>query len=141
MGNVQTMTTRAVHDADPRELLLKQASADLAEFEPQGHDVTLLVYVRPEKIWGPEGKVEFIIPETSSIRAEDRFQGIVGLIAKLGPNVERQCDALHLRLPKLYEWWTASISDCRSFTMGKLTCRQVEVQMLWAKVARPDLVS
>jgi len=69
------------HDKDPSDKIFTKA-ADLSEYEVFNSQVLVGVYVRPEKSKGG------IITITKT-RDEDKYQGKVGIILKMGPNAFR----------------------------------------------------
>ena len=65
------------HDKDPSERIFAKAG-DLSEYEVFNSQVLVGVYIRPEKT--ASGLIM-----TTKTRDEDKFQGKVGVILKMGP--------------------------------------------------------
>lgn len=67
---------KAVTEKGPKEALL-DALGDMSWYEVFHNQVLLATYVRPDKIGS--------ILTTDRTKAEDRFQGCVGLVLRVGP--------------------------------------------------------
>ena len=67
---------KAATERGPKEALL-EALGDMSWYEVFHNQVLLATYVRPEKIGS--------IYTTDRTKAEDRFQGCVGLVVRIGP--------------------------------------------------------
>lgn len=135
--SVQSKTLAMVHDNDPRKEIFDIVGADIADIEINGVDVLTIVYERPEKT-----KSGILLPETSSARSEDRFQGIVALVVKIGPNAHEKADQFKDGvIPQIGDWVIFRTRDSDPFLIGKRTARLIEVQMIKAVVKRPDMVA
>lgn len=138
---VQAKALQMVHDTDPRKDILTEVAADVAEFEPTGRDLLCVVYERPESL-AVEGGKRLWLPETSSARTEDKFQGIVALVVKVGPRADEASANFKNGLgPKIGDWVIAPISASMSFLLGKRTARLIEAQMIRGVIQRPDMVA
>lgn len=133
---VQSKTLTMVHEKDPKQEIFDAIKNDIGDIEPTGGDILAVVYERPEKT-----KSGLYIPEKASAREEDRFQGIVALVVKCGPNVEKHAAQFKDGVPKIGDWVYFKTGDAISFLMGSRTIRQIEVQMIRGIVQRPDMVA
>ena len=143
---VQSKALQMQHDNDPRQEILDAVAADIAQIELVGRDLLLIVYERPDKlkeIKKNDGTTGLLyLPETSRAREEDKFQGIVGLVVKIGPCVGEASDRFKDgKLPQVGDWVIAPIASCLSMLIGKRTARFIEPQMLRGIIQRPDMVA
>lgn len=138
---VQSSTLKAVNHFDPRERILSETKDDVADFEVTGRDLLLVVYERPKEIAIAGGKSLFL-PDNASAVTEDRFQGVVGLVVKVGPRANEASENFpNGKIPQVGDWVIAPIANCHTLLMGKRTCRLIEAQMVRGIVQRPDMVA
>lgn len=132
---VQSKALEMIHTVDPRQEIFDATRDYVKDIEINGVDILTVVYIRPELTKGG-------IILTKSYREEDRFQGIVALVVKVGPNVEKYKEQFKDgNLPKVGDWVMYRTRDSDPFLMGDRTARLVEVQMIKGIVARPDMVA
>jgi hypothetical protein len=131
---------------DPKESLLKKLG-DISEIDIAQNEVLLAMYMRPEKTAG--GII--MVPKNLD---EDKFQGKVGLVVKIGPACRfiRKGDGgvVYGIDIKLHDWvavrtsdtWSLEInpdpnvSDPRAFTL----CRLVFDDQIRLKVPHPAVI-
>lgn len=109
-----------------------------------GQDVLVGVYV-PAKDARSSGGI--ILPDGS--REEYRWQGVTGLILKLGPfayKTEKTTDWFcdedgNSAPPKIGDWVMFDVKDTHAFLLSKQPCRFVPCQYVRGIVSRPDLVA
>lgn len=122
-----------LHETDPKSALA-DAIGPLDDIEVFHNQVLVAVYKRPEKTRGG-------IFLTDQNRDEDRFQGKVGMVLKLGPSAFKPSD----------EWtWPADIgagdwvflrtSESWACTVNGQDCRLVDDTSIRGRLSRPDLV-
>lgn len=134
---VQSATIEVIHDKDPKRVIFDAVKGYVDDIEVNGVDILTVVYERPEKTVGG-----IIMPETSSARNEDKYQGIVALVVKTGPNIEKHAERFKDgKVPQVGDWVMYRTRDSDPFLMGKRTARLIEVQMVRAIVKRPDMVA
>lgn len=124
-----------VHDEDPKDTIRKAVGPYLDAIEVMGARILIGVYQRPEKTAGG-------IILTGDTRNEDRYQGKIGLILKMGP-LAFQDDASHSfgpNPPKVGDWVLCRVGDTYPLLLGKHTCRFAEDVAVQAVVKRPDMV-
>lgn len=135
---VATSVTEVIHDKDPKKVIWD----DLKDYLPRithltSGDIIVCVYERPEKTRGG-----ILVPETASRRSEDKFQGVVGLIVKVGPNyVTEHKKFLGLdEMPKVGDWIAFRNQDCSSFTLGNRSMRMLQGNFIRMVLADPDCI-
>lgn len=132
---VQSKALEMIHETDPKEEIFEAVKGYIDDIEINGVDVLTVVYVRPKKTAGG-------IILTDEYRDEDRFQGIVALVVKTGPNVSKYEEQFKDgRIPQVGDWVMYRTRDSDPFLIGKRTARLVEVQMIKGIVKRPDMVA
>lgn len=124
-------------ETDPKAVLLAKLNGLHENYRVVGSDILLAIYERPEKTAGG-----IIIPEESTTRKEDRYQGKVGLILQIGPLVESKDldNWFSGAFPKVGDWVTFRVGDTYSFEMNKVLCRLIEAKQLRGFVSEPDLI-
>lgn len=137
---VQSATLTAIHKIDPREEILEAVKVDLEDFEVTGRDLLCVAYERPSEIKIAGGN-KLYLPDTASAKTEDRFQGIVALVVKVGPRAHEAEANYPNGIPNVGDWVIAPIASCLTLLMGKRTCRLIEAQMVRGIVKRPDMVA
>ncbi len=88
---------------NPKQALLDSLTDVINHTHPLRYEVIVVTYIQPEKT--PGG---IIVPDQTLM--EDRFQGKVGLLVRIGPlafNAEHWGD----RAPKLHDWVYFNPSD------------------------------
>jgi co-chaperonin GroES (HSP10) len=122
-----------LHERDPREVHFEKAG-DLTDVEVFNNQVLVIVYERPEQTAS-----RIIITET--VREEDKTQGKVGLIAKLGPNAFKDpsgqwgFDGLDMQVG---DWIYFRASDGWAITFNKKLCRILDDTNVRGRIQHPD---
>lgn len=134
---VATKVLEVVHDKDPKTVIWDSLKGWIDRIQPTSGDVVVCVYERPEKLRGSG----LIIPETASRRAEDKFQGVVGLIVKVGPEYAKHKQALGMeKMPDVGDWIAFRNQDCSSFVLGDRSMRLLQGDFIRMVLADPDVI-
>ena len=122
------------HEIDPREDLLNQIGP-LDDFEVFNNQILCAIYVRPEKTQGG-------IYLTDKVRDEDKFQGKVGLIVKMGPEAFKDDSGAWFNnvLFSINDWVVFRPSDGWSITVNKVICRIIDDVNIRGRIQHPDQV-
>lgn len=137
MSTVATNVIEVQHDKDPKQVIMDDLKGWLDRIRPTSGDCVVCVYERPEKIKGSG----LIIPETAARRAEDRFQGVVGLIVKIGPAFSKHKQALGMDpMPAVGDWVAFRNQDCSSFVLGSRSMRLLQGDFIRMVLADPDCI-
>ena len=132
---------KAVHDTDPRKEIMKKVKDDLRELELFGNNILVAVYQRPKE--AQYGKLKLHLAD--STRDEDKHQGKVGLVLKLGPRAFQDDDEFdfHGQSVEVGDWivyrpsegWQLTLTDnqvlCRMLTEGSIRMRIPSPDMVW----------
>lgn len=131
-----------LHEEDPREVILKQVG-DLEGVHIYGGDMLVATYKRPEKT-----KSGIIL--TDKHREEDKHQGKVGLVVKMGPTCYIDADGNKFRDINVGDWVVFHPSDGWRVTLNTLKhaissedtvdCRVIGEQFIRMSVDHPDLI-
>lgn len=136
-NHVATRVIEAQHDEDPKKVINKALKGWIERIHPTGGDAILCVYERPEKIKG----TSLLLPETAQRRTEDKFQGVVGLLVKVGPNFAKHHKVLGLDPPlKVGDWVAFRNQDTNSFILGDRSMRRMEGQFILMRLDDPDCI-
>jgi len=122
-----------VHFKDPKKEILDDIGAQISTVQVLGARVLVGVYVRPTKT-----AAGIILTDKSA--DEDKYQGKVGLVLKLGP-IAFQDDATHRFgdiKPKVGDWVVFNVGDTFGMEVGKRRCRSVEDVDIHMIIERPD---
>jgi hypothetical protein len=125
-----------LHEVDPKTEILNKLGKSLDGFEILNNEVLLAIYMRPKQT-----AIGRIIMPDSALK-EDKYQGKVGLVVKVGPSCEFPTPA---KSPvALHDWVLIKASD--SLSMDILTdkgeevpCRLVMDKYIRVKISRPDI--
>jgi len=131
------------HEVDPRDEILKRAG-DLSSIEIFGSDVLLAVYERPKKTASG-------IILTDKYREEDRWQGKVHLILKIGPAAWLDENGDRFRDIEAGQWVILRPSDGQLVTINNmrrsavskddaLLCRIAQDISIRMRVDHPDQI-
>lgn len=133
------------HAVDPKADLLKKVG-DISDIEVFNNEVLVAIYVRPEKTKG-----NIIIPETN--RDEDRYQGKIGLVVKMGPsafaeNAKGWFEGINPKIAvgdwivfKASDGWPVSITPTGSVSSSdRMLCRMIEDVDVRGRVQHPDRI-
>lgn len=142
-GSVATKVIPTVHKEDPKTVIWNALKGWIEKVEPTSGDVVICVYERPTimKMKNALGlEVEFDIGATSR-NNEDKFQGVVGLIVKTGPNYEDHAPKLGLeKMPPLGSWVAFKTSDCTAFVLGDRSMRLMQGNFIRMILSDPDAI-
>lgn len=122
-----------VHETDPKVAILADVDPHTGDIAVLGARLLVAVYVRPERTKGS-------IILSDNTRDEDRYQGKVGLVLRLGP-IAFQDDATHrfgAVVPRIGDWIVFSVGDTFAFDLGERRCRTVEDVDVHLIVQSPD---
>ena len=122
-----------LHEKDPRDVLLDTVG-DLDGLELFNNQVLCAVYERPKVTAGG-------IHLTDNYRDEDRTQGKVALIVKMGPQAFKD-DTGRWKFAdvKLHDWVYFRASDGWAITINKKLCRIVDDVDIRGRIQGPDQV-
>lgn len=125
---------RVVHDTNPASDIHDDVGGILADFQPLGARVLVVIYERGKRKGTTETRTasgRLIIPDTGSTSAlgNDKYQGKVGLVIKLGPLAFVDDDGHqwgHTR-PAVGDWVMFQVSNTQPFDLpGDRRARYVE---------------
>jgi co-chaperonin GroES (HSP10) len=124
-----------VHDDDPKATIMRDVTPHLKSVEILGARVLVAVYVRPEKT-----KSGLFL--TAKSTDEDKYQGKVGLVLKLGPIafMDDQTHRFGAKSPAVGDWIVYSVGDTFAMEMGERRCRSVEDVDVHLIVQNPDSI-
>ena len=121
------------HEKDPKDVIL-DAIGDLSGIEVAKNQFILAVYERPQMT-----KSSILLPD--SVREEDKFQGKVGLIVKLGPDAFVDDEKWHFTLKgAVGDWIVIRASDGWACTINGKLCRMADDTDLRLRIQHPDQV-
>ena len=130
------------HAIDPRKEILDKVG-DLQGVDVFGSDVLVAIYRRPEKT-----KSGIILAD--STREEDKYQGKVFLILKMGPLAFVDEDGNRFRDIKEGDWvvartsdgWAVTLNSSQGFTTREsaIGCRIITDINIRLRVLSPDLI-
>jgi co-chaperonin GroES (HSP10) len=117
---------------DPKQAILDFVG-DLSDIEIIGDRVLIASYMRPEKTAGG-----IIRPDAN--KAEDVWQGKVGLVLKCGPDafIDPASGDPYDQTFKPGDWALFFIGDGKALEVNKAPCRIVRDVHLFAKVKTPE---
>ncbi len=125
-----------IHDKDPADEIWK-AAGSLDGIEPTFQNLIVATYIRPEDSKTSGG---IIIPLQAV--SEDRYQGKVGLVLKVGPRAFKDDGSVqfHGFSVKPGDWVAFRPSDGLKMQIGKCDCRLIADVHIKMTVATPDAV-
>lgn len=123
-----------MHVADPADEIRSKVGS-LEGVKVLGNYVLIGIYVRPEKTKGG-------IILTDKTKDEDRWQGKVGLVLKVGPMVgdEKSREWSGNEPIREGEWVVIRPSDGWQHTLNECDCRMVRDTDIKMRVASPDVI-
>ena len=144
--NLRQLAEAAVND--PAEPLLA-AAGDLSDYEVFHNLVLVATYIPPPKVMkGPDGE-NIVFHEADNTQAENRFQGKVGLVLRIGPTAFQDDSVAKFggMSIKPGDWimyrpsdgFELFIRDRRKFNEG-LSCRLIEDVFVRGRVSDPSLI-
>jgi co-chaperonin GroES (HSP10) len=109
-----------VHDRDPAESILEEVGSFCEGLTMLGADVFIVMYERVKGTGGSENRTRggLIVPDVSGgTTGEDKWQGKVGLVMKMGPIAFQEDDAHQWGgiAPKVGDWVIINVSQTFSF--------------------------
>lgn len=110
------------HDIDPADEIREDVGVLCDEFQPIGADILIVMYERINTKGGEERKTAggLLIPTTAKTTAsDDKFQGKVGLVMKMGPIAFTEDDQHRWGgvVPKVGDWVIVNINETFSFDL------------------------
>jgi co-chaperonin GroES (HSP10) len=122
-----------LHEVDPRDEILAILGKSLDGFEILNNEVLLAIYKRPKMTKGG-------IMLTPRVLDEDKYQGKVGLVVKVGPS----CDFPTVPIA-LHDWVMIKASDSFAIDLlstddKEINCRLVMDKFVRVKISHPGLV-
>ena len=122
------------HDVDPKAAL-REALGNVDDVEIFNNKVLAAVYVRPEKT-----KSGIYIPDAN--RDEDKIQGKVGLVVKMGPEAFDDPNGNWFNGIKVNvdDWVIFRPSDGWSVSVNGISCRLIDDTAIRGRIATPDMV-
>lgn len=122
-----------VHDVDPKEAIFREVAHFTDKIKVLGPDILVAVYVRPEKT-----KSGLLLPDKS--RDEDKYQGKIGLVVKMGPIAFKEdVDHKFPVVPQIGDWVVFRVGDTFEMIVGERHFRFVQDVNVRAIVERPDI--
>jgi co-chaperonin GroES (HSP10) len=132
---MSTITKFAMaHEKDPADVIREEVG-DLSKIDVFHNQILVGIYRRPEKTAGG-----IIITQRSA--DEEKFQGVVGLVLKVGPTAFKD-DAHNQFCGQSVEpgqWLVYRTSDTHKVAINGVTCRLLEDAHVKLRVAHPDQV-
>lgn len=127
-------TMKMAHAADPAKVV-RDSVGSLAGVEVFHNQILIGTYIRPEQTKGGV----FLPGQT---RAEDRWQGKVGLVLKKGPTAFCDDNAVSFAGVDVAvgDWVVFSQNDGWSLNINGAPCRMLQDVHIKARVAAPDMV-
>ena len=122
------------HEVDPKEKILEEIG-DISGLDIYQNQILCAVYVRPEK-------TKSGLYLTDANRDEDKIQGKVGLLVKLGPIAfdDKSGQWFQDVDVGLNDWIVFRPSDGWSVTVNGVLCRMIEDVNVRGKIPHPDMV-
>ena len=122
------------HDVDPKKTLLKKLG-NINDVEIFNNQILCAVYVRPEKTKGG-----IVLPDQH--RSEDKIQGKVGLVVKMGSAAFVDETDTWFKDVKVenHDWIIFRPSDGWSITVNGVLCRILDDINIRGRINHPDQV-
>lgn len=144
MGTVATKAERATHAVDPKKVITDALKGWVEDVEEvTSGDCLVCVYERPstKTIKGLNGKdIEIDLSATSRVM-EDKLQGAVGLIVKVGPDFGRHRKALALdKMPAVGSWVFFRRQDGCQFVLGTRMMFLLQGDFIRLVLKSPDAI-
>lgn len=144
MSGMISQALRVYETVDPAEAIRSRVGTKVAEMRIGGEDILVGVY-RPSEDARTAGGI--ILPQQT--RDEYRWQGITGLVLKIGPLAYRSEKTENWFVdedrnpapPKVGDWVMFDVKTSHPFLLGSQPCRFVGCQYIMAIVPAPDLVA
>jgi co-chaperonin GroES (HSP10) len=124
---------RMFHAKDPK-IVLKEEIGSLDEMELFNNQILVAIYIRPEKSAGG-------IIYTDKARDEDKWQGKVGLVMKMGPSAFVGDDDWFKDVNvKVGDWVVFRHSDGWNLEVNGTACKVLNDISIKGKIPHPDFV-
>lgn len=122
------------HEKDPKDVINDEIG-DLSGYELAPGKVLVGIYQRPEKTAGG-------IILTDKVKKEDIYQGVVGLVLKLGAGCFEDDDVnkFHGFKVSVGDWIEYKPSDTEKISINGVMCRRLADVLVKAKISHPDLI-
>lgn len=122
------------HETDPKQDLLN-AIGDLSQFKLFNNQCLAAIYIRPEKT-----KSGILLP--GQTRDEDKWQGKVGLVVKMGPSAFNDPDGKWFNGVNvaLHDWIVFRPAESWQLTVNNVLCRIVDDVNVRGTIPRPDMI-
>ncbi len=124
-----------LHEVDPGQALLEK-TGDVTGVEIFNNQILVAIYQRPERT-----KSGIIL--TDNTRAEDKFQGKVGLVLKKGPTAfvaDAHSGYVWEKPIDVGDWVFFRTSDSWPLKVNDADCRILDDIKVRGRVAHPDLI-
>lgn len=123
--------------SDPAQAVLDSVGY-LDEVDVFGYQILVGSYIRPEKTAGGLIQIE-------ENRDEDKWQGKVHLILKIGPQAAESMELVKdevygSRIPEVGDWVVLRVHDGTLISVNGHECRLIEDKHLRMRVKNPDSV-
>lgn len=135
MTTLVTKPLKMFHEKEPADVI-RDDVGDISGYEPFHNLVLVGIYERPEKTRGG-------IILTEKTKSEDRYQGIVGLVLKVGPAAFKDdaANKFHGQSVSPGDWVVFRSSDAaQTLSLNGKLCRVLEDSQIKGRVSHPDLV-
>ena len=124
---------RMEHQSDPKQDLLDKLG-DLEGLEVLHNQIVCAIYIRPDVTAGG-------IYLTDKYREEDKYQGKVGLVVKMGPDACKPDGQWYQDVQiNLHDWLAFRPSDGWPITINDVPCRVLEDPHVRMRISHPDMV-
>jgi len=125
---------KMAHAKDPRDELLNEVG-DIKEVEIFNNQILCAIYIRPQKTASG-------IILTEKYVDEDKYQGKVGLVLKMGPEafVDESGKWFKNMKIKVGDWVVFRPSDGWSVSINGKSCRILDDVAIRGRVQSPDII-
>lgn len=131
---IASRAVKMLHTTDPKKQLI-DALGDLDSIILPNNQVLIAIYMRPEKTVSG-------IYLTDKYKDEDKWQGKVGLVVKMGPVAFQDDDNYQFNgfQAEIGDWVMVRPTDGWPFLIGETPCRMVQDADIKGIVSEPDLI-
>ncbi len=130
----QITTLKMAHAKDPADVIREQVG-NIDAIDVYHNQILVGIYTRPEKTAGG-----IILSEKT--KKEDVYQGVVGLVLKVGPMafVDDGTTKFHGQSIKPGDWCVFRTADTHQVAINGVVCRLLEDSLVKLRVPHPDVV-